>query len=328
MLPLCGVVVAAAVLGACSGSSNGSAGPGGSSATQTPRTQSPAASHGPTPPSTGAWVGAWVKPERSSDRARVGAVAAFEQAVGRPLDLVHVFHSWDEAFPTASDVQFVQDGKVLMISWSGTSTAAIAAGKYDAQIRDRAYAVKALDAPVLIRWRWEMNRPNLQNVVGSPAAYIAAWRHIRAIFAAAGVSNVGWVWCPMASNFTQTDAAAYYPGDDQVDWLCTDVYAIGTGRTFADVAGDFMAWAAGRGKPVLIGEYGSNLADPAAKQAWIEGATAYAKAHPQIKAMVYFDALRTENGQVRDFRVEAAPGPLAAFRGMALDPWFRAASRG
>ena len=30
---------------------------------------------------------------------------------------------------------------------------------------------------------------------------------------------------------------AYYPGDDQVDWLCADVYAIGNDRSFGDVAG-------------------------------------------------------------------------------------------
>jgi len=322
-------LAAAALLAACTGGSGGSAGHRSGVPRSSPgpvagayESVAPLAAHGPQPPADGAWVGAWVKPPVARDDARPGAFAAFEQAVGHPLTVAHVFHTWTEPFPTAGDAELARAGKVLMISWSGTDSSAITAGTYDAMIRQRADAVRAFGAPVLLRWRWEMNRPNLRATVGSPEQYVAAWRHIRAIFTEAGATNVGWVWCPMAATFTSDDGAAYYPGDDQVDWLCTDVYAIGTGRSFADVAADFMTWAGGHDKPVVVGEYGSNLTDPAAKAAWIAGATTYARAHPQIRALVYFDALRTENGQERDFRVEAAAAPLAAYRAMLADPWF------
>jgi beta-mannanase len=264
-----------------------------------------------------------VKPVKATPVGRLDAVAQFEQAVGHPLDLVHVYHPWSQVFPDAADVQFLKQGKQLMISWSGTSTSSIVSGLYDDMIRTRAEALKALGSPVLLRWRWEMNRPNLTSTVGSAAEYVQAWKHIRTIFDQVGATNVGWVWCPLAGNFTATNAAAYYPGDDQVDWLCADVYAIGSTRSFADVATDFMTWAAAHPKPIVIGEYGSELADPAGKQSWIQGATAYAKAHSQIKAMVYFDAQRNESGKQRDFRVESAPGTLAAFTAMLTDPWFR-----
>jgi hypothetical protein len=284
----------------------------------------PVAVQGPQPPATGAWIGAWVKPDVATQAGRISAVEDFERAIGQPIQVVHVYHQWADVFPTESDTAFAHQGKVLMISWAGTDSAAVASGQDDALIRQRADALKALGTPVLLRWRWEMNRKNLAATVGTPAQYVAAWDHVRALFAAEGATNVGWVWCPLASSFTETNAPAYYPGDNQVDWLCSDVYAIGTNKTFAEVAQDFMTWAAGHHKPVMIGEYGSDLADPSAKQAWIAGATAYAKAHEQIKAMVYFDAMRTaSNGQLRDFRVQAAAGPLAAFRAMADDPWFR-----
>jgi hypothetical protein len=298
----------------------------GKNATPPPTSAPPGtaiAAHGPQPPATGAWVGAWVKPAKATELGRLDAVAQFEQTVGHPLGLVHVYHTWSQAFPDAADVQFLKQGKQLMISWSGTSTSSIVSGLYDDMIRTRAEAVKALGLPVLLRWRWEMNRPNLDSTIGTPAEYVQAWKHIRAIFDQVGATNVGWVWCPLAGNFTATDAAAYYPGDDQVDWLCTDVYAIGSTKSFADVAAGFMAWAAGHDKPIVVGEYGSELTDPTGKQTWIEGATAYAKAHPQIKAMVYFDAQRTENGQQRDFRVESASGPLSAFEAMLADTWFQ-----
>ena len=40
-----------------------------------------------------------------------------------------------------------------------------------------------------------------------------------------GATNVSWVWCPTAEGFGSGDAPDFYPGDDQVDWLCVDVYA-------------------------------------------------------------------------------------------------------
>ena len=276
---------------------------------------------GPKPPAVGAWVGAWVKPTVADQAGRVAAVASFEQSIGRPLDVVHVFHQWNDVFPSSADFQFVQQGKILMISWSGTDTKTILSGADDGTIRQRAVDIKLLGSPVLLRWRWEMNRPNLQKSIVSPADYVAAWKHIRSIFRIVGATNVGWVWCPIATNFLATGGPAYYPGDDQVDWLCTDVYAGPTNLSFASVAAEFTAWAATHDKPVVIGEYGARSSDPGKPQ-WIEAATAFAVQHPQIKAMVYFDADRVENGVSRDFRVEAAPGPLQAFRAMVMDAYF------
>ena len=281
------------------------------------------ATEGPRAPATGAWVGAWVRPAAGADdqSGRVAAVAAFEQSIGRPLDVVHVFHKWADDFPSSADLQFVQSGKVLLISWAGTDLKTILSGSQDAIIKARADQVKALQTPVLLRWRWEMNRPNLQASIGTPADYVAAWKHIRAIFTTVGATNVGWVWCPLASGFTATNAPAYYPGDDQVDWLCTDVYGGPTNISFASVATDFTTWAAAHQKPIIIGEYGARSTDPD-KAGWIRGATAFAVAHPQIKAMVYFNASRVENGTNRDFRVESAPAPLQAFKAMASEPYF------
>jgi len=299
------------------GSSPASGGPTGTVAQYT-------VAHGPQPPADSAWVGAWVKPPKESILGRVAAVESFEQETGRKLQVVNVFHPWTQIFPDLNDTTFVGQGKTLMISWNGATSAQIVAGTYDQVLRDRAEALKALGKPVLLRWRWEMNRPNLAATVGTPQQYVAAWKHVHQIFEQVGATNVGWVWCPLASNFSQTDAAAYYPGDDQVDWLCTDVYAIANDQSFGDVAADFMTWAASHDKPVVIGEYGAEQSDPAAKAAWIAGATAYALAHPQIRAMVYFDAARVDDhGVPRDFRVEADPTVLAAWKAMLANPWFR-----
>jgi Glycosyl hydrolase catalytic core len=277
---------------------------------------------GPALPAAGAWVGAWVKPDVPTQAGRVSAVGAFETAVGRPLDVVQVYHSTED-FPAAADLRFLQEGKTLLISWSGDDSRVITSGRDDAVIRERAEAVKALGVPILLRWRWEMNRPNLQASVWSPADYVAAWKHVRAIFTEVGATNAGWVWCPIATDFDATDAAAYYPGDDEVEWLCADVYPGPTYASFSDVSSEFMAWASKHDKPIIIAEYGAqDQGDQDQRARWLTAAGAYAQAHPQIKAMVYFESRLTQNGADRDFSIAGTAAPLAAFRAMALAPYF------
>ena len=288
-----------------------------------------APARGPAPPSSGAWIGAWVKPDVPTQDGRIKAVADFEQLIGRPLDLVNTYHSTDE-FPSAADVAFVQQGRTLMISWSGDDTRVIESGRDDAVIRQRAEEVKKLGVPILLRWRFEMNRPNVQASIWSPADFVAAWDHVRAIFTEVGATNAGWVWCPLATDFDATDAAAYYPGDAQVEWLCADVYPGPDYDSFSDVADQFMAWASKHDRPIIIGEFGAEDGDATAAQrsAWIAGVDAYAKTHPQIKALAYFEARKSENGTDRDFTLTGTTGPLAAFRTMVLDPYYHKASGG
>jgi hypothetical protein len=283
---------------------------------------------GPQPPAQGAWVGAWVKPQIPTQNGQVDGVAKFEQALGRPLDVVQVYHLWDDDFPSDADRAFVAEGRTLLLSWAGADTRVIASGRYDAQIRAQAEAVRDLGAPILLRWRWEMNRPNLQGSVWSPADFVAAWKHVRAIFTEVGATNAAWVWCPLATDYSGTNGPAYYPGDDQVEWLCTDVYPGQDYRSFAEVSSDFLAWAAGHKKPVIIGEFGAEDAEPGQRQAWLNGAAAFVKAHPQVKGVVYFDARHQDNGRDRDFTLTPGTGPWRAFASMAKDPYFHSGGGG
>src|SRR5205807_510363 len=82
----------------------------------------------------------------------------------------------------AADKFFVRHGKVLLLTWGGSpDTKAIIAGRDDAMIRARAAAVKRLGGPILMEFRHEMDRPNLQWTIHGPASYIKAWDHVRAI---------------------------------------------------------------------------------------------------------------------------------------------------
>ena len=221
-----------------------------------------AATSVPLPP-TGAYVGAWVKPERNNEQARIEAVEAFEEETGRQLDIVHHYHTWDDFFPSEFDRYFAKrPNTTLLLSWATADTREIAAGEHDRMIRLRAKDLRALNVPVLMQWRWEMDRPNLEPTVHDPEDYIAAWKRIRSLFHAEGADNVDWVWCPLSEGFGNGRAPRFYPGDDQVDWLCTDSYTVQPTEPLQTGLEPFFAWAKGRDKPIMIGEFGTQAGRP------------------------------------------------------------------
>jgi hypothetical protein len=297
--------------------------PGGPPRAGSPPGPPPITSQTPVPaPARGAYVGAWVDPAMYGQHGHIGAVDALQQEIGRRLDIVHIYLRPDAAFPTSSDRAFVRQGSTLLISWALNDSRAIAAGTWDASIRQRARELKALGRPVLLEWRWEMDRPNLRAMVGSPADYIAAWKHIRLIFAGQHVTNVAWVWCPTARGFADGTAQAYFPGDGDVNWICADAYPQpGPRRSFTDVVRPFLAWAARHPKPVMIGEFGVPQSYGAPdRAAWLRGAEQTVLRHPQIKALVYFDSDAV--GPAPQTRYGLSAGPLAVFRAIADDRYF------
>jgi hypothetical protein len=276
------------------------------------------------PPESGALFGAWVKPERYSQPGRVAAVTGYEAALGRPLDIVNTYRQFDEEFLTESDRYFVRRGAVLMLSWASGDTRSITMGRHDELIRARAREVREVPAPVLLRFRWEMDRPSLAAVTWSPEDYVAAWRYVRRIFQAEGVRNASWVWCPTAEGFTGRYAAPYYPGDHAVDWVCVDVYAGSQLVPLAELLGAFLRWAAERPKPIIIGEYGVSRAWGTDKRAaWLRDAARVFRANPQIKAVSYFESDPDGHDAYHQYRLADDPAVLAALREVGHDRHFR-----
>ena len=274
-------------------------------------------------PASGAYVGAWVQPTIYTQAGYAAAVNHFETVMGRQLDIVHVYHKWSDPFPTQSDEKYAAAGSYLMISWAGVDTRAIAGGTYDPLIRQRAADLKALGSKVFLEWRWEMDRPNLAAQIWSGPDYIAAWIHIRKIFAEAGVTNVSWVWCPTAAGFAAGRAPDYYPGDSQVNWICADAYPGSNNASLADLMAPVMTWAAGHGKPVMVGEFGVRKQSKPVQAAWVAAAGEWAARTPAIKALVYFDADYVDkNGFLSPMALQTTPASVQAFRALLANPHF------
>ena len=281
----------------------------------------------PTPPARGAYFGAWVGPDVFTQANEIGAVTSLQQQLGRRLDIVHTYLKWQKPFPTPSDLHFLSQGNMLFISWAGTAIQQITSGADDSWIRTRARQIKALGKPVFLEWRWEMDRPNLRYQIRSAADYVKAWDHIRAIFAAAGVHNAAWVWCPTAAGFSDGRAAAFYPGDGEVDWLCADAYPqYGSDASFASTIDPFLSWASHRHKPLMIGEFGVPQSyGPSRRAQWLRAAQQVVLGDREIKALVYFDANPVGQGPEGRYSLDGDAAALAAFRSMARQAYFNPA---
>lgn len=258
-----------------------------------------------------------------------------EADAGRQYDIGHVFHAWDKPIPTVDDLMHLDDGRILMISWNGTDTREIASGIHDDWIRSQAQAVKDLEQPLLLRWLWEMDgRRKLQQVYSGPD-YVAAWIHVRSIFDEVGADNAQFVWCPNEFLFWDDgDPEPWYPGDEHVDWLCADGYNFADSTTSAEwktveaIFEDFVAWAAPRNKPILIGETGSNEAEEGAKGEWLRSMPRILEEKlPEIDAIVYFEKDWSSFG-FPDWRVDTSDSSYQGWIDMSNDPYFNQLDKG
>jgi hypothetical protein len=276
-------------------------------------------------PATGALFGVHFQVDDTAPAAdQQSALLGFESALGRTMAIDHRYEPWGNVFPTWRDTFDLAGGRIPMISWGKVLTTDITAGRYDTYIGDRADGIRDLAKPVFIRWMWEMDGNAKASYVVSPADFIAAWDHLRAIFAAHGATNAVWVWCPNASAFGTGEAQQYYPGADQVDWVCADGYNWypDPGRAYQSFEEKFTAfndWAVSVGKPAMAGEYASQEMEPGRRAQWINDArTALETRLTGILAVNWFHSLTSTH----DWRLTGEPDAFEAFRQMGFDPFF------
>jgi hypothetical protein len=291
-------------------------------------------------PSCGAWFGSTVNPV-AAETAPADALAREEAELGRRLDIVHVFHTAGEVWPTPAEVALATDPvkpRLLLVNWKpegGNTWAQVAAGAADASIDAAAARVEAAlgSRPFFLTIHHEP-----ENEIGAdgsgytPADYVAMYRYVVNRLRADGVSNAVTVWDMMgyAGWGDQGLYQALYPGDDVVDWIGYDPYTdVGSGlagivnrpgRSFPG----FYTWAttAHPGKPVMLAEFGIAASDPASRAAAFGGLAVQAKMFPALKAFVYFNHRPDSTTGGNDYSFDDDPGVLAAATAAFTDPYF------
>ncbi|HEU0102335.1 MAG TPA: hypothetical protein VFR07_08460 [Mycobacteriales bacterium] len=279
------------------------------------------------PPDTGFYLGAAVNVQPGQTWPQ--AFANFEQQTGRQLPLHRMFQQWQQQTVTPLTRWDVAGGRLPALSLNAPPPwAEIARGEHDADIVAQAQAFKEFGAPVLLTFNHEpeLDSPEL----GSPADYVAAWRHWVDIYRSEGATNVSFNWILLAASFNRPAVArSYYPGDDYVDWLGVDGYNWFTcqsfpWRSFAEVFAGFRTWAATRDKPVIIAEVGSaeDDADPLRKARWINDMGTTLSSWPQVKAVAWYSwyPKPEPGGQDCRFRAVSSQPALDAWRAVGALP--------
>jgi hypothetical protein len=315
---------------------------------ETPATpEAPVTPQAPATPPNGPgsiYWGAWIGNQLTGTEAPwdMGAVSRLEGMVGKQLSLIHFAAPFANcasqpctyySFPTTPLNDVRRYGAIPFFSWSSQAIPGranqpdyqlsdVIAGRHDAHIRYFAEAARDWGHPFFLRFNWEMNADWFawgERANGNrPGEYVAAWRHVHDIFAAAGAENVTWVWCPHIDPHDQFQGlASLYPGDSYVDWTCVDGYNWGTNpaaprgwrsfdQQFRSTYEEIVRIAPT--KPMAIGEVGSSEFG-GSKAAWIRDMLARVPAYSKVRAVLWFE--KFDDGM--DWPLETSDAAVGAF---------------
>lgn len=307
----------------------------------------------PAVPKSGAYFGIWrgPGPNRPTDDPTIANTQAAEspqQGVDRKFAIDHHYYPWLTPFPDDYDRWTASQGRIPMISvcscyWDKNNTpvmwADVASGKFDLYLISIADRFKAMKVPAFFAYdgEAETNAQGYSNQPrGSTQDFVHAFRHVVDVFRARGATNVAFVWTvtgyafQAASGSQGAETASMYPGDNYVDWLGVDPYNFGRANAWNSLAyemGPWYQWATANhpGKPLMLAEWGSveDQGNPNRKAQWLQdAATALQTQFSKVRAVVYFDEQKFEQGTVHDWRIDTTQQSLAAFRAIAHAPWF------
>lgn len=301
-------------------------------------------------PSCGAWFGA--APHALTSEPRLSAMRGYESTIGRQVDVMHVYHTNDQLFPTADELKMAREPghrRLLFVNWkpsTSRSWAQVAAGDpaVDQQIDKLAAHVGATFPERFFLSIFHEPENDINAAAGSGYTakdYRAMHRYVVQRLRAKGMDNAVFVMVYMGAPKwgAQSWFKDLYPGDDVVDWLGYDPYASAqpgahgggvdemVNRRAPSLYGSwpgFYNWAEQTvpGKPIVMAEWGVAewAGAPNRKAEFHRSVAGDIAKYPRIKAMLHFDA---RNAHVGDTRADSTATSLAGFRAMVQDPYFR-----
>ncbi|MFD7442413.1 glycoside hydrolase family 26 protein [Streptomyces sp. NPDC059909] len=298
-------------------------------------------------PRCGAWWGAYVPYARSGSLTE--AVHAFEQKIGRKLDLVYNYHdmsnsSLDGELLTADEQELGRD-RLLMLAWESTVWTEphhdgwtetqlgwknIASGKYDRDIIDpQARRLKAYGKRIFVSFDQETDF-RIKEGAGTPEEFVAAYRHLHDRFEELGVDNVVWVWTVSGYLGNAELMKQLYPGDEYVDWIGMDqynYYLCHKSPNWLDFdrsqrpSHDWLRANISDRKPVMLAEFATapDPTQPQRQRDWYARIPEVVPTLPRVRALVHWN--RAVPGPGCDLTVNGGPG-LEGYRAAGRDPYF------
>jgi beta-mannanase len=282
-----------------------------------------------------------------TDKPRDVEVKNWEKLSGRTATIFHTYHKGNEPFPTKDEIAMTSDPahpRVLLMNWKiayGSTWAKVAAGQQDKRIDAFAVRAKAYGKKFFLALNHEPENDVIARSGSGMEArdFAAMYRHTILRLRAQGVTNAINVVAYMGNEkwMSQSWWKDLYPGDDVVDWMGLDSYVsaekdyyhYGVFADLLDRAGTdgqgFYDWATTRhaAKPMMVVEWGvyHRLGRIADKSPAYNSVLPELRKRPAIKAIVYFDTKRDDEGN-RDISIDSSKPSLAAFRNLAANPIF------
>ncbi|MFF9341085.1 glycoside hydrolase family 26 protein [Streptomyces sp. NPDC014773] len=295
----------------------------------------------------GAWWGAYIPYDRDGSLTR--PVHAFERKTGRRLDLVYTYHDMsgnalDGTLLTEEERELGRD-RLLMLAWESTvwkephhagwtetqlGWRNIASGRYDAEIIDpQIRRVKAYGKKVFLSFDQEVDA-RIKEGAGTPAEYVAAYRHLHDRFRRLGADNVVWVWTVSGYLGMAEEMKRLYPGDRYVDWIGMDQYnyyrchGTDTWRDFDASQRPTYDWLrenVSDRKPIMLAEFATapDPENPERQRDWYARIPEVAPTLPEAKAYVHWN--RPVPGPGCDLTVDSGAG-LDGYRTAGRAPYF------
>jgi mannan endo-1,4-beta-mannosidase len=240
-------------------------------------------------------------------------IKSFDKSTGANVNIVMYYSAWNEPFDTSFASSMSQQGitPLVQIEPDKVNLAGIAKGEYDQYLLSYASAIRFYGRPIIIGFGHEMNGSwypwGYRHA--SPAAFVAAWRHIVDIFRSAGAYNVTWLWtvnAVVSDSLKVANPDAWWPGGNYVTWVGVDGYYYHSSQTFWTLfASAIVDIRRVTSEPIIIAETGA--APQAGKAARITDLFQGVKAGGLL-GLVWFDAIGNE-----DWRIENNASAAAAF---------------
>jgi glycosyl hydrolase family 26 len=266
-----------------------------------------------------------------------------------PAEAVQTIHDlglipFIRLMPRSSDDEYVEEPMYTVEN--------ILAGQFDDNLRQWAREARDTHIPLLVEFGTEVNGEwfpwngvyhgaNETDGYGDPTQadgperFRDVYRHVVTLFREEGADNLTWFYHVNGDSQPEEDwnsMAAYYPGDDYVDWIGVSVYgALNPGDEWTeftdsmDIAYPELA-AISPNKPLALLEFGV-VADPTIgdKAEWIRAAldAVAARRYPRIKAVSYWnEEWENEDGSISNLRLDSSPEVTATYRDIIASPFF------
>ncbi|MHA7284088.1 glycoside hydrolase family 26 protein [Arthrobacter sp. TMS2-4] len=259
-----------------------------------------------------------------------GELDAVAALAGEAPSIVLSYKDFNQPAPIAELDAVRARGAETLLTWEpwtwggGTEQPAysldrIAAGEFDAYLREWGTDLGRWGQPVYLRFAHEMNGdwyPWAAGVNGNTAAdYVAAYRHVHDVVASTGATNISWVWNPNVPYWGSTPLDQLYPGAGYVDVAALDGYNWGTSQSWSSWQEPEALFGGGiaqlrqlaPGTPIMIAETASSELG-GSKPQWISSLFEYVSAQPDVVGLVWFHIAKET-----DWRIDSSAASADAF---------------